>query len=96
MAAALRLAHMDTRIDSAWTYLLVAEARLQNLRTDLAARDRLDARAKHDLANALTLVISSRDILTHETLEPDLLDEAEAAVRRAMEIALGVAGGAAH
>lgn len=81
---------METRIDSAWHHLRVAEARLQSVRSDLAAKDRLDARAKHDLANALTLVISSRDILTYETLEPELLDEAEAALRRAMEIALGI------
>lgn len=81
---------MDTRIDSAWTHLLDAEARLQSLRADLAAKDRLDARARHDLANALTLVISSRDILTYEPPEPDLLDEAEAALRRAMEIALAI------
>lgn len=80
---------MHTRIDTARTQLMDTEARLKSLR-ELSAKNRLDARAKHDLANALTLLFSSREILADEHPEDDLLGEAEAALRRAMEIACGI------
>ncbi len=63
-----------------------AEARLSSLRSN----SHLSPRAKHDLANALTLVLSCREILTEDHPEAELIDEAEAALRRAMEIVGGV------
>ena len=80
---------MHTRIDTARTQLLDTEARLKSLR-DLSAKNRLDARGKHDLANALTLLMSSREILADENPEDELIGEAESALRRAMEIAIGI------
>jgi hypothetical protein len=81
---------METRMNAARSTLRTAEARMAVLR-----RSSLSSRAKHDLANALTLVISCREILTDENPEEDLIDEAEAALRRALEIAGGIEAHAA-
>ena len=84
---------METRMNSARSNLQWTEARLASIRSKLEAAQRLDPRAKHDLANALCLVISCREILLEEQPEAELIDEAEAALKRAMEIAYCVEAG---
>jgi hypothetical protein len=83
------ICRMDERVMGAVLLLGAAEREFGRLGDSLRSSNRLAPGVKHDLANAVALVVGFRELLD-EPDEEALVDEAHQALRRAWEIVTAV------